>query len=131
MEITLIRTYLNGGTNGSIFHRNSLICHCIELPWKENKRRISCIPEGEYGLKKRYSRKFKWHLEVVGVKDRSLILIHPANNAPKELKGCLAPVTEVTGAGSGVQSRKALEKLYALIGKALDQNENVRLIITS
>ncbi len=34
----------------------------IELPWIENKKQVSCIPEGVYELKPRFSEKFKHHL---------------------------------------------------------------------
>jgi hypothetical protein len=34
-------------------------------------------------------------LEVIDVKNRKLILFHPANNALKELNGCIAPVTKL------------------------------------
>jgi C4-dicarboxylate transporter len=48
-----------------------------------------------------------------------LILIHPANNAKKELKGCIAPVTSLTGIGTGSASRFAFEKLIAKIFSAM------------
>ncbi|WP_369818094.1 DUF5675 family protein [Pedobacter sp. R20-19] len=45
MELFLCRTYLKGGTNGKIYYQHGLICERIELPWRNNKRSISCIPE--------------------------------------------------------------------------------------
>jgi hypothetical protein len=51
-------------------------------------------------LKLRYSPKFNTHILITGVKDRALILIHSANNAKKELMGCIAPVMKITGEGS-------------------------------
>jgi hypothetical protein len=97
----------------------------------ENQKRVSCIPEGKYLLKKRYSSRFQWHLEVVDVKNRSLILFHPANNAPKELNGCIAPVTKLSGPGLGLMSRKAYSKLKDLVYKALDSKESVSVIVQS
>ncbi len=67
MELVLEREYFSSGTNGILFYNGDEICKTIELPWLENQRRISCIPEGTYVIKKRYSPKFKWHLEVVAV----------------------------------------------------------------
>ena len=107
------------------------MCHTIELPWKNNERRVSCIPEGEYFIVKRYSPKFKWHLHVVDVPNRSFILFHPANNALKELNGCIAPVTKLTGPGLGLLSRKAFEKLKDQVYKALENKESVLLIVQS
>jgi Family of unknown function (DUF5675) len=65
------------------------------------------------------------------VKNRSLILIHPANNALQELNGCIAPVMKFSGPGLGLMSRKAFSKLKNLVNSILDKNESVELIIKS
>lgn len=131
MVIWLTRTYFPDGTNGKLLYEGKLICNTIELPWKNNERRVSCIPEGKYFIRKRYSQKFKWHLEIVDVKNRSLILFHPANNALKELNGCIAPVTKLSGPGLGLMSRVAFEKLKKMVYQALDKTESVELIVES
>ena len=131
MVLFLTRTYFPEGTNGKIQCEGKLICNTIELPWKKNEKRVSCIPEGKYFIRKRYSQKFKWHLEVVDVKNRSFILFHPANNALKELNGCIAPVTKLSGPGLGLMSRKAFEKLKTFVYEALDRKESVELLISS
>lgn len=125
MELELIRTYYPTETYGSLLHGDLLICSCIELPWRENRHQVSCIPEGSYVLVKRYSTHFLWHFEVKDVPGRDLILIHPANDAALELKGCIAPVTILQGAGKGLQSRLALEKLKELIDPVIDHQETV------
>ncbi len=129
MELELLRTYFPKGTNGDIRKDGLALCHTIELPWKENKRWISCIPEGRYELVKRYSQKFKWHLQVVDVEGRDLILMHPANDALKELNGCIAPVTVLTGPGKGNSSRVVFDKLKALVYPALERKEKVFITI--
>jgi hypothetical protein len=63
------------------------------------------------------------------VPGRDLILIHPANDAKMELLGCIAPVTLHTGIGKGRSSRKALDKLKAIVYKALAYDEEVKIII--
>ena len=131
MVIELTRTYFPEGTNGKLEYEGKLICSTIELPWLNNQKRVSCIPEGKYFIRKRYSQKFKWHLEIVNVENRSLILFHPANNALLELNGCIAPVTKLSGPGLGLMSRKAFSKLKDLVYKVLDSNESVELIIKS
>ena len=131
MILFLTRTYFPEGTNGTLMCEGKLVCHTIELPWKNNEKRVSCIPEGKYFIKKRYSQKFQWHLEVLDVKNRSLILFHPANNALLELNGCIAPVTKLSGPGLGLMSRKAFIKLKDLVYRALDSTEKVLLIIKS
>ena len=105
--------------------------YSIELPWKDNHARVSCIPEGRYELVKRWSPKFNRHLQVMNVPQREYILIHPANDAMHELKGCIAPVSLITGAGKGLRSRMALETLTSLVYGALDQHEQVFINIKS
>ena len=131
MEIHLTRTYFPEGTNGKLECEGKLICNTIELPWKNNETKVSCIPEGKYFIRKRYSKKFQWHLEITNVENRSLILFHPANNALRELNGCIAPVTKFSGPGLGLMSRKAFAKLKDLVYKALDGRESVELIVQS
>ncbi len=131
MVLRLSRTYFPNGTNGKLECEGKIICNTIELPWKNNETKVSCIPEGKYFIKKRYSNKHKWHLEVTNVSSRRLILFHPANNALQELKGCIAPVTKLYGPGLGLMSRKAFVQLKDLVYKALDKEESVQLIVES
>lgn len=113
MELILTRKYYSKGTNGTICKEGSIdiICHTIELPWQANQKKISCIPEGRYALKMRFSERFSLHIQLLDVKDRSLILIHPANDALKELRGCIAPVSRLTGQGKGSASVAAFTRL--------------------
>src|SRR5215213_7822009 len=115
MELELIRVYDPAGTNGDIRHEGQKVCHSIELPWLDNMRRVSCIPEGRYELRTRFTEKRQHHLIVMDVPGRDRILIHPANDAVKDLLGCIAPVTELTGPGKGTLSRIANEKLKVLV----------------
>jgi hypothetical protein len=131
MVLVLNRTYFPEGTQGALEWNGTLVCYTIELTWLENQRRTSCIPEGKYVLQKRFSPKFKWHLHLQNVPGRDFILIHPANDAKKELLGCIAPVTIQTGIGKGRGSRIALEKLKALVYKALANNVEVKIKIES
>jgi hypothetical protein len=131
VTLDLVRCYHPLGTNGAIYVGSELVCHSIELPWKQNQPRISCIPEGTYALGRRYSPKFGWHLEVKAVPNRSNILLHPANDALHELKGCIAPVSQLSGPGRGERSRLAMEKLCALLFPALENKTNVLITIQS
>ncbi len=108
MTIVLHRTYFEEGTNGALFSNGQFLGFAIELPWVHYQRHVSCIPEGEYELKARYSNKFGHHLHIVDVNDRSLILLHSANNAKRELRGCIAPVTH--------RKRKQFKALTSKIG---------------
>ena len=61
----------------------------LELAWKNNQKQISCIPIGDYKVKKRWSKKFGNHFHILDVPNRSYILIHCANFYT-QLRGCVA-----------------------------------------
>lgn len=131
MDLLLQRTYFKQGTNGTLFTFDKFICHTIELPWRNNKRNISCIPEGVYELTTRFSKRFQHHIILKEVEERNLILFHPGNDAASDLLGCIAPVTYLNGIGKGVYSKDAMQKLLSLVYQAQDRKEKITLIINS
>lgn len=139
MNLLLERAYFEEGTNGALFcsvetlgqTQPKFLCYTLELPWRNNQRNISCIPEGVYEIIPRFSKKFKHHLLVKDVENRSYILFHPANDALKELRGCIAPVTYLTGIGKGIYSKKALQQLLSLVYQARDRKETILLTVKS
>ncbi|MGB4838991.1 MAG: DUF5675 family protein [Saprospiraceae bacterium] len=108
MVIELQRLYRDTWTDGLIFIKGVLLCRSIELRWANNERNISCMPEGLYPVVIIQHPKFDECLQVNGVKGRSGILVHVANDAQKELRGCIAPVFSLSGHGKGQYSRLAL-----------------------
>lgn len=128
MELELLRAYFPDGTNGDLMYEGQLLCFTIELPWKNNYHKFSCIPEGRYPLKIRFTKALGWHIAVKDVEDRIGILMHIANDALKELKGCIAPVSAHTGHGKGRGSKIALNKILKLMLQ-LEESETVYLII--
>ena len=95
MKLVLSRTYQDNFTLGSMFVLDGerLVYHCksIELPWLNNQRNVSCIPEGTYNVIKDYKiNKFR----LLWVRDRSGILIHIGNFVAgyvKDSEGCILP----------------------------------------
>jgi len=124
MELELLREYFPEGTNGEIWHDGKLICKSIELPWKENAKRQSCIPEGRYPVVIRWHKTFGWVLAIEEVPERKGILVHAANNAQKDLKGCVAPVTQIIGPGKGNKSKAALKTLLNLLTEQQETEEH-------
>ncbi|MBK9563671.1 MAG: hypothetical protein IPO37_00275 [Saprospiraceae bacterium] len=108
MVIELQRLYRDGWTDGLIFIKGILLCRSIELRWANNERNVSCVPEGVYPVAIIQHPKFGECLQINGVKGRSGILVHVANDAQKELRGCIAPVFSLSGNGKGQHSRLAL-----------------------
>jgi hypothetical protein len=131
MELQMQRSYFKEGTNSVLFINGIFLGFTIELPWNNNTRDKSCIPEGTYFLKARFSKKLKHHLVLENVDQRSLILIHAANDATLELKGCIAPVTYLTGIGKGLKSKPLLDILLSKCYQAFDRKEVVELTIKS
>lgn len=80
METVLLDRRLTGnqGTFGEIV-LGGAVFHTGELPWRENKSGVSCIPEGVYRCLYGPSPRFGHAYEVTGVPGRSRILIHNGN----------------------------------------------------
>ena len=129
MELELCRTYYPDGTTGQIFYQGSLLTYSIELPWKDNHTGVSCIPEGKYRVIIRYNAHFRQHFELLDVPGRKDILIHPANDALLELRGCIAPVSILTGENRGRRSREALAKIIECWSHAFKSGDSFFLTI--
>lgn len=131
LVLKLKRLYHAEGVNGVLSVFNQEICKCIELPWLGNQCSISCIPEGEYALVIHWNRKFGRVLQFVQVPQRTHILIHPANEALRELRGCIAPVMSWTGPGKGIQSIRAMQQLMKIVDYYLLKSAELSIQITS
>lgn len=95
LDLRLVRyAYLSNATLGKLYVAGKMF-YTIERPWQDNKRRISCIPEGDYRLVNYSSARFPNAYHVLDVPDRSHILIHVGNYV-EDVEGCIA-------AGAGFQ----------------------------
>ena len=113
---TLGKLYLNGEFYG----------HTLELSWKDNEKRVSCIPKGVYEVKKRHTEESKYkyeHLHILDVENRELILMH-VGNYPKNSKGCIL-LGNTRALNFVGESRKAFYKLMYDLGSF----EKIELII--
>lgn len=90
--MTLVRHYGKEQTLGNLilFGNYNMLwsCRTLELPWVNNSRKISCIPEGKYEVVKRISGTFGEHLHILDVSSRTWILIH-AGNYYTDIEGCI------------------------------------------
>lgn len=113
------------GTPGILFGPG-FWCHTLELPWRDNRRKESCIPAGNYNVVLRKSPKFGWTYWVQNVPGRSWILFHSGNFAgdvkaglQSHVEGCI-----LLGLSKGLigrqravlLSRPAVRKLHAFTG---------------
>ncbi len=60
----------------------------LELPWKDNQKRISCIPAGIYRVEKYASPKHGAVLLIKDVSNRSMIEMH-SGNYYTQILGCI------------------------------------------
>lgn len=116
------------GTLGTLFIPEvNFSCYTIELPWLDNKPRISCIPIGEYKVIPYSSAKFGQTYLLLGVPNRTGILIHTGNLAGDKSKGYITHsqgcilVGKKTGLISGQKavlfSVSAMVELRLAVGK--------------
>jgi len=88
-------------------------CATLELPWKDNQPRISCIPTGVYSVVK-YNSPTKGQVFLLGgVAGRSNVEIHSGNTVDDILGCILVGRTHGTLAGKRavLHSRNTLERL--------------------
>ena len=98
MRSIIARSYTETETKGRwlVLDENNIIysCVCIELPNKGNAKKISCIPEGIYPLKKITSpTKGKCFL-LENVPGRSAVEVHIGNyveGVKIDSEGCILP----------------------------------------
>lgn len=114
------RIYLETETVGSWYPINSVavLCKTLELPWRNNKRGISCIPEGDHlCIKEATSPKHKYpHFRLPEVEGRVGILVHRITYV-KDLRGCIGvgqafQDLNKDGVPDIVRSTLALQELY-------------------
>jgi hypothetical protein len=96
---------------------NFLTFCTLELPWKDNQKSISCIPQGNYICKNIIRPNRSWALHLQDVPNRSEVLIH-SGNYTTDIRGCILiglhfndinhdGITDVTGS---VTAMKILER---------------------
>ena len=130
--VTLIRDQQGDeGTFGELnVHEGDYICKTGELPWRDNQRGESCIPDGTYQvifMERSGSGKFKNCYHVQDVPGRSAILIHAGNfcgdtklGYKSDVDGCIL-VGKGRGQIEGQQvvsnSKRALKELNEVLGQ--------------
>jgi hypothetical protein len=98
-------------------------CKCIELPWLNNQKSVSCIPEGEYNAVKELHQTKGKVFRLLYVRGRSGILIHKGNFVAgyvKDSEGCILPgnhFEDINGDGNldVAESTKAMDALWDIM----------------
>lgn len=119
--------YLPNETLGVLFFDNVPFCLTLEDPWKDNEKRVSCIPTGNYTAQRKFSPKFGNTFEIENVIGRSHILFH-AGNTHHDTSGCILLGSEfgtLDGANAILESSKAFHKFKERLH--LIDNFNLRI----
>ena len=93
VNLLIIReTFTEVSTIGNLYLDGEWLCDTLELPYIDNQRSISCIPEDQYKVRLRTARESATrdylHLLVEDVPNRDYILFHIGNSA-KDTRGCV------------------------------------------
>lgn len=83
--------YGENGTRGvlSLPGEDTPLLHTLELPWRDNKQSVSCIPEGEYKVvQNRYYNGGYESVEITPVPNRTEIQVHIGNTI-RDIDGCI------------------------------------------
>ena len=93
VNLLIIRdTFTEKSTIGKLYVNGEMFCDTLELPYRDNQRSISCIPDGQYKVRLRLARESATrdylHLMVLDVPNRSYILFHRGNK-PEHTRGCV------------------------------------------
>ena len=93
VSLVLIRdTFTKESIIGKLHVNGEVFCDTLELPYKDNQRRISSIPMGVYNVRLRYPRESGTrdylHLLIQDVPNRDFILVHRGNKS-SDSRGCV------------------------------------------
>jgi hypothetical protein len=143
MNIRVLRTAEQGEkqTIGVLYveHENKIVFECktLELAWKNNERRVSCIPAQKYIGKLRKaenspSRNYD-HIHITNVPNRSWILIH-SGNYHFHILGCiLVGEKHVDMNRDGLcdvsSSRKTMSKLMEVVKQYVGFGDEFEIIV--
>jgi hypothetical protein len=92
--------------------------YTLEEPWRNNERRVSCVPKGTYECKPHTGLRFQNVWRLHGVPNRDAILIH-AGNTTDDIEGCI-----LIGMDHGVLRNK---RAVLRSGEALKELQRVAL----
>ena len=132
MKILTIRRFVpeqTVATYGVFIYEKYPFAVTLELPDKGNHPDISCIPTGEYICKPYSSEKYHATWQIIGVPNRTLILIHKGNFL-LDIKGCVAVGEKFTDINKdGIQDIGESNEGFEEFRKIVDGETEFKLVI--
>lgn len=121
-KVFLVRDVRTDKSTQGVLIAKGKTFYTLELPWRDNQRRVSCIPAGEYiceFLPRSASGKYKNVYHIKDVPGRDGILMH-SGNVVKHSLGCPL-IGQYRGFLGGLvavlRSRLALKAFVKLMGR--------------
>lgn len=117
-------------TMGYLFANGEVICYTLELPWKDNLNKISCIPIGSYNGILRYDKTDGWRIQLENVPNRTGVQIHMGNYTT-QIEGCVLVGTDAQVENCSVKSSAvAYAKLKEAFYGSSNPNATPNKVIT-
>ena len=116
------------GTFGIWLINGKYFCNTLELPWRMNTTYVSCIPTGQYIMKRYNSSRHKLCYQLQDVYGRSGINIHSASFV-SHLEGCIAigsSIRKLQGKRALLNSGTTMREFM----KMMKGHDEIRLTIT-
>ena len=105
---------------GVLLLDGQLVGTTLELPWRNNRPDVSCIPPGNYQCVRRKSPRFGRTFEIDFVSGRTDILFH-AGNRVRDTHGCV-----LLGKSAGwLQEERAILSSRSAMKEFMERLENV------
>jgi len=98
--------------------------YTLELPYRENKAFVSCIPGGQYKARLTQSPTKGLAIEILNVPNRTHILFHVGNNI-HDLKGCIAVGSHI---GDNIANSKGLVSERGLVRSKCAVDKLIKLL---
>ena len=132
-NLLLIRdTFTDKSVIGKLYCNAEFIAHTLELSWRDNKKSVSCIPDGEYKCRIRLARESGSrdyvHLLVENVKNRKYILFH-RGNYPSDSRGCILTGTHRAQSSDKILGSKIAHSYLMDYILSNQLSKNINLII--
>lgn len=129
-QATMGELYKDTNNNGKIDSEDTYLADTLELPFRNNRQNISCIPEGTYKMTPRISKKLNQpHFQIhtpTDITGRSGIMMHQGTTTWNSL-GCLLVGKKTEEGYSLERSSETLAELR----KEFEKETDLRLTITS
>lgn len=119
----------NGASMGVLCFNDEPRILTLEDAWRNNERKLSCIPEGKYKIKRIRSPKFGITFEILDVPERSNILFHAGNTA-SDTEGCIL-LGQRYGTLAGKQAILNSSKAFEQFLKIMNGIDEADLIVMS